>query len=237
MDKIKSIGWLAGLGESNNDPCAIADAHGDLGGKSYGAFQFNSRDGIVDDFVSWAKGYQGPLSNYGRVLSESTIGSRSFDNKWQELGTIDKDGFYKLQNDFAVLRYYEPTLEILIKKLGLDLNTRSYAIRQVAMSRSVQYSTYWMPELFTEGFKFAKYNYPGVQAESVNSIADYYLISGIYDFLSYDIHMATEGADGLWHSPKDWANGSREIMDGLQNRFIREKLTAFDILNTEYAKK
>ena len=236
MDNIKLIGWLAGEGESNNDPCAIADSDGDLGGKSYGAFQFNSRDGIVDDFVNWAKGYGGPLANYGKVLSVYTIGSRSFDEKWVELGRIDRDGFYKLQNDFAVLRYYEPCVDVLRRKLGLDLNARSFALRQVAMSRSVQYSTYWIPELFKKGFEFAIHNYPGVIAESVAALPDYYLISGIYDFLLQDIFQATKGNDGLWHSPDDWANGSRSIMDGLQARFIREKLTAFEILNKEYKK-
>ena len=28
MDNVKLIGWLAGEGESNNDPCAIAGSEG-----------------------------------------------------------------------------------------------------------------------------------------------------------------------------------------------------------------
>jgi hypothetical protein len=56
-----NLGYLSGIGESNNDPGIISSGIGDIGGKSYGAFQFASSIGIPLDFVRWLENHNGDM--------------------------------------------------------------------------------------------------------------------------------------------------------------------------------
>ena len=43
--------------EAGGDPASVSSGSGDLGGRSYGSYQFSSSAGIVDDFVEWLCNY------------------------------------------------------------------------------------------------------------------------------------------------------------------------------------
>lgn len=58
------LGDLSKQYESSGDPANVSSGYGDLGGRSYGMYQFASNMGIVDAFVDWAKEQPDPLGNY-----------------------------------------------------------------------------------------------------------------------------------------------------------------------------
>ena len=51
-NEARGVGLTAAKYESNLNPGAISNTSGDYGGKSYGAWQFSSRTGSLDSFIS-----------------------------------------------------------------------------------------------------------------------------------------------------------------------------------------
>ena len=87
---IEKIAVLARKYESNGDPACVANNPGDLGGISYGLYQFASKVGVVDKFVDW-------LCNYpDEALANYKVNSDDFINQWDELGTVDPGNFLML---------------------------------------------------------------------------------------------------------------------------------------------
>lgn len=229
------ITYLSAKYEASANPGTISGGIGDLGGASYGAFQFNSRDDIVTEFLVWVQNnIEEPLRNYATVLLELGVYSDEFDEKWREIAEIDPQGFLSLQSAYAKTMYFDPAVNRMINKTGVDITKRTQTLQAVLMSRAIQYSSYWMPELFEHGVRFAKENYNGLEAVTgIDDCPDYYLISGIYDYLHADACNAYRLSSGLYHSPDDWSNGSYDVIGGLKNRFISEKLDAFAMLEEE----
>ena len=73
---VEKISSLSAKYESNGNSACVANNAGDLGGISYGKYQFASKIGSVDKFVDWLKNYPDEkLANYGRVLAANKINS------------------------------------------------------------------------------------------------------------------------------------------------------------------
>ena len=231
------IARLSAMHESNVNPGAISDGSGDLGGASYGAFQFNSRDDIVSNFLNWVvDNYPDEaLRNYAVVLSRYTVYSDAFNEKWVEIANADSEGFYKIQAAYAKALYFEPAVDNIIDKLGVDVRNRSKALQSVLMCRAIQYHPRWMPELFQSGVQYAIDNY-GDNVKGVTCLddcPDRFVISGIYEYLYTDGSRAYQTSTGNYHSPDDWVNGSADVVNSLMNRFKNERAEALDILDQE----
>ena len=217
------LGDLSKQYESSGDPAIVSSGCGDLGGRSYGMYQFASNRGVVAAFVAWAEDQPEPLGNYGLALEENyPINSDEFVEKWRELGNVDPVGFAQLQHDYAKQVYYDQAVTVLLDNFGIDVNSRSEALQQVLWSRAVQYSSGNMLELFSDACKLAE--------QEIESINDNDLIYNIYELLIQDGNQAYQKSNGLWHSPDDWLNGSRGIIDGLVNRFYNERNDALAML-------
>lgn len=214
--------------ESSGDPASISSGAGDLGGVSYGIYQLASNTGSVDSFVNWLKSYpDAALANYGRVLGAYAVNSNGFKQQWREIGTIDPGNFTKLQNEYAKTVYFDGAAKQL-RSAGYDITSKSIAMQAVLFSRSVHYGPGNMVELYKEAIK--RLNYPNLSY--VDDVRfDYGVIANIYDFLVTECDMAYQLANGLYHSPKDWANGSYTVVKvGLRNRFKNEKADALAML-------
>jgi len=214
--------------EASGDAGAVSDGSGDLGGISYGIYQLSSTAGSVQNFVSFACNYSNSdLANYGNVLSQYDVNSDQFISEWKSLGENDQNGFSKLQDEYAKSVYYDSAVYNL-KNHYYNADDRSEAIQAVIMSRSVQYSAGNIVELFTEAVHRLGYD----NLSYVNdSKYDGQMISAVYDFLVDECDNATESSNGLYHSQKDWANGSYSVVKiGLKNRFINEKQDALNML-------
>lgn len=78
---------------------AISSGKGDLGGKSYGVYQFASNEAVsssLRDFVNWSKNVHGPT-----LKQAGAIASSSFDAAWKKLALDSNKDFGILQENFA----------------------------------------------------------------------------------------------------------------------------------------
>lgn len=218
--------------EAGGDPATVSSGSGDLGGRSYGIYQFSSTAGVVDDFIEWLCKYpEDCYANYGRVLKAAyPVNSPNFVSTWINIGTVDAGGFARLQNEYAGDKYYNAAYWAL-KNRGYDMEKHSEAMRAVLFSRAIQYGPGNMYELYTEAVR--RLGYPNLSYVDDKAF-DRAMIENIYDFLADECQNAYQLSSGSYHSPKDWANGSYTVVKvGLLNRFRNEKQDALDLLAQE----
>jgi len=99
-------------------------------------------------------------------------------------------GFLAMQHAFVREMYYEPARAALLG-LGLDIDGRSAALRQVVWSAAVQYGPGWIGELFAEAAALA--------GKEASDLDDATLIANIY---------AVRASDG-------WTAGSPSLRPSL----------------------
>lgn len=123
--------------ESRGDIAAIGYDHS--GGWSYGAFQLASRMGSVANFLRFLEKYDSFLFNYltfagGNIGAVN--GSVKFKAAWKQLSAVHGYIFAKAQEEFLLEQYYAPAVRAL-QKIGFDIEVRSTALSNVALSLSV----------------------------------------------------------------------------------------------------
>ena len=221
--------------EAGGDPGCVSTGSGDLGGVSYGIYQFSSTKGSAYEFAEWASHNENQTyAMYGAELAQYSAYSQEFQDVWKRIGDEDPDGFAELQGLFAKERYYDPAAKLL-KSAGYDIETKSNAMKSVLFSRAIQYGAGNMVELYTEAVHCMYNNktkdYTGWPNLSYvdDKQFDYDMIAAIYDFLVQECDEADFNGTCM-HSPKDWCNGSSRVIDGLRNRFVHEKEDALELL-------
>lgn len=225
--KIEKIAVLARKYESNGDPACVANNPGDLGGISYGLYQFASKVGAVRKFVDWLKNYPDKaLANYGRVLDENEINSDKFIDTWKHLGAVDPGNFGNLQDEYIKAEYYDVAAKKLADKF-FDVNKHSDALKAVVLARAVQNGATGCANLFEIACR--KLNQPNLSYVN-DSWFDGDLIGAIYDYLIVECDLAQPDASGIWRSPDDFCHGSKDIILALRSRFVRERADALSML-------
>ena len=224
---IDIVAQLARKYESSGDPGAVSSGRGDIGGISYGLYQFASNVGVVDDFVEWLCNYHDDaLANYGRVLAQHEVNSQGFISQWKELGRLDPGNFGRLQDEYIKEQYYD-TASQRLKKENFDIEKHSNALRSVLLSRSIQNGPGGCVKLFKIACE--RLGHP-----NLSYVDDVYfdrdMISSIYDFLIEECDSAVMKDDGYYHSTYDFCHGGKNVINGLRNRFINEKEDALNLL-------
>lgn len=198
------LGDLSAQYESNGDPGAISSGAGDAGGKSYGSYQFASSAGVPQEFVEWL--CDNNRQPFCSILSQPSVGSLEFDIAWLKLAKDFPNEFANVQHEFIFRRYYVPAAGNLAQ-IGIYLDNRSEALRQVVWSRAVQYSPEWMADLFNEAAELAR--------QDLSEMSDQDLIFYIYEANLTD---------------PDWTAGSPDLRPGLFDRFVAERQDALAML-------
>ena len=203
------IGSLSAKYESGDDPAAVSQDSNDGGGRSYGIYQFSSAAGKVQDFVSYLQEREQPWKNYGDVLA--TAGDptcdQSFVDQWEEIGTVDPDGFAQLQDNYVKPQYFDAGSQILLDKYGFDISGHSDALKAVLWSNCVQHGPTYGAEVFQDAANLA--------GQDINSISDYDLIYNIYEVKLTDM---------------SWSSGSPADRPGLFARWQNERQDALNLL-------
>jgi hypothetical protein len=197
------LGSMSARYESNGDAGAIGRNAGDAGGASYGAYQFAANVGVPEDFVEWLgeEGYEG--ASVLRRAGEP--GTAEFDEAWQQVAAADPTGFYSMQHRYVEVMYYQPAKAALLDA-GVDIGSRSAALRQVAWSAAVQYGSGYVAELFQSA--------AGLVDATPAELDDGTLIECIY---------AVRASD-------EWTAGSPGLRPGLRARFAEECREALGML-------
>lgn len=216
--------------ESNDDPSMVSSGIGDVGGISYGCYQFASNIGTVNKFIDWLCQYQNKsLANYGTVLKQNyPINNNNFINTWQYLGTVDPGNFKMLQDEFVLNQYYYPLFQRFQAKY-FNIDKHSLAMKAVIISRSIQNGPTGCINLTelacTEMLEYQNLSYVD------DKYFDDQLIEAIYDFLIEECdNVYYDSYYGYYQSPYKFCHGSRSVIYGLKNRFIHEKQDALNLL-------
>lgn len=114
-------------------PGTVSTGSGDPGGVSYGSYQMASKMGVVQRFVSqpgfkWASDFQGLAA-----------GTAPFTACWKRIAVDETDAFQSAQHAFIKKSHYDLLAAKILADDGLDVNTRSGALRDVVWSTAVQH--------------------------------------------------------------------------------------------------
>ena len=130
----EALGSLSAKYETGGrGPGVVSTGVGDPGGVSYGSYQMASKMGVVQRFVS-QPGF--PWANDFRNLA---AGSAQFTAVWKRIAAEQTTDFQNAQHDFIKKSHYDLLAAKILAEDGLDVNTRSRALRDVVWSTSVQH--------------------------------------------------------------------------------------------------
>ena len=141
------LGELASRYEGG-DAGAIVYNSGDIGGKSYGAYQFASAYGAPLSFALWCQKSENEYyRQIGQMLEAAYYDGgagygNNFDNAWKTLAKENYDGFLACQRYYVNAEYYQSIVDKISEDVpGFDIHNYSIALRNVFLSRAIQHGT------------------------------------------------------------------------------------------------
>ncbi len=210
------LGKLSAKYESNGNSLCVSSGVGDLGGKSYGAYQFASTYDVPEDFMQWCRDSGESYKVYiADRLCEHVLYTEGFDECWQ---SFEKDKFLVVQHEYVKEKYYDVACELL-KAQYFNAEKHSKAMQDVIWSRAVQYGPAEVPNLFNESLDVI-YGGPYPNLSYVDNFAfDYDLIVAIYN-----TNKSSE-----WIS----ASLSEDVRNGVLSRMDAEQSEALKMFSDE----
>lgn len=200
---------------SGGDPGRVSNPKGDPGGVSYGVHQMSSRKGTVAAFLASPDG-----SRWSGEFSGLAPGSDEFSRKWQQVAAREPSSFRAAQETYITRTHYTASARSIAKRTGLDIGTRSEALRQVAYSTAVHHGPSGGAAIFAKAVartdKLFPRNDPRYEAS---------LINGIYDVRT-DFWVSKRNAE-LNIGLKDRARTSNNVVT---NRLPDERRRALSLL-------
>jgi len=151
-------------------PGTVSSGNGDPGGVSYGTYQLAGNLGRPQQF----------LANEGRAwaaeFGSAAPGSASFTATWKAIAAREPERFEAAQHAYIERTHYGVQVSHVQGATGLDLSTRSAALKDVAWSTSVQHG----PETNAIVKAMARVEAQGINP-SDGQAYDRALINAIYD--------------------------------------------------------
>jgi hypothetical protein len=131
------LGALSEKFESGNNPGAIGNIAGDIGGISYGSYQLASNAGMVGSFMNHIKdsdpeAYKKLQAAGGDAAARQ--GTPEFTAAWKALAKDPK--FAADQTDFMKKTQYDPAAQNIKNTTGLDVNARSQELQRVLFTQT-----------------------------------------------------------------------------------------------------
>lgn len=136
------LGSLSAKYESNGDPSSISEGK-DIGGVSYGAYQFSSYYGVPMEFARWCISSGEGVRTGQRLIDAFTLDSNTygenFNAVWKAIAKEDAQSFLVLQHNYTKVCYYDKMVAKLEKQVsGFDIDDYTIAFKNVIWSRAVQ---------------------------------------------------------------------------------------------------
>jgi len=130
-DETLSLGRLSAKYESGGrGPETVSTGIGDPGGVSYGTYQLASALDNADRFVQ---------KYYPAEFKGLKGGTPEFTAEWKKLVAKDPQAFHRNEHEFIKQTHYEPQAKLIRSELGIDLDSRSAALRDVVWSCAVHH--------------------------------------------------------------------------------------------------
>ncbi|MBW9172251.1 vgrg protein [Clostridium estertheticum] len=198
------LGLTSAKYESNLNPAAISNTLGDYGGKSYGAWQFSSKTGSLDSFISSLKIKDKEI--YSRLTEakakDGNEFGKNFDQTWTSIALCNKDKFLKLQQNSIKGNYYDVAAAELKQKYGFDISKKSGALKESLLSTVVQHGVTGTLSVFS------KLNLKNSDKNIIN-----------------DLYNERQKVDVYFR------DSSQAVKQSVYNRFTREKQDMLNMLN------
>ncbi len=137
------LGTVSAQYESNGDPGLISGGDGDLGGASYGAYQFASAYNIPYTFAKWCVS-SGTDKTIGNTLlaayeKDGNKLGENFNIAWEQIADKDATVFLKTQRLYVKAKYYDPAVTALKQHFNLDVSSYGIAFKNAVWSRTLQH--------------------------------------------------------------------------------------------------
>ncbi len=209
-----SLGILSAKFETGGrGPGTVSSGTGDAGGVSYGSYQMTSKNGgTVAQFVAQ------PDFPQRAEFANLTPGSPAFTQKWKQIAQSHPDEFQASQHAFIRKTHYDP-LVAKTKADGLDVSSRSFALRNVIWSTAVQHGP----------------NTPVVKRalDALRSKDAFNLADSQFDKNLIHAIYAERGRKDAQGNLVHFSRNSPQVQQGVANRFISEEKDALKMLANE----
>ncbi|WPB79553.1 LysM peptidoglycan-binding domain-containing protein [Archangium violaceum] len=157
-----------------------------------------------------------PAAQPQAALSGHAPGTEEFGAAWQELAARAPQGFDQAQHDYVQATHYDVAAAGIQRNTGIDLSTRSAALRDVAWSTAVQHGPGRADDIFATA----------LAGRDPATVTDEELIQGIY------AERGRRNGDGeLAH----FSSSSARVQAGVAERFVNEQASALEMLRQERA--
>ncbi|MGO9022237.1 MAG: hypothetical protein ACLQVJ_28195 [Syntrophobacteraceae bacterium] len=145
------------------------------GGTSYGTYQISSRAGTMKLFIDYLSDQAPDLANKLKAAGSANTGNTSgkMPAVWKKVATHDPVRFAKLQYDFIEKSHYQPAVQEISDRTGLDISKAPRALQEVLWSTAVQHGPNGAAKIFTKAIKRTQAKNDGVKiAQLIGSIYD-----------------------------------------------------------------
>lgn len=130
-DTSLTLGRLSAKYESGGrGPEVVSTGKGDPGGVSYGTYQLASALGNADRFVQ---------KHFSSTFKGLKGGTPEFTEVWKKTVAKNPKAFHRKEHEYIKETHYEPQVKLIEKELGIDLEKRSAALRDVVWSCAVHH--------------------------------------------------------------------------------------------------
>lgn len=198
------LGKLSAEYESNGDVGSIANNSGDIGGKSYGIWQLASNTGSLASFMNWVKDTD--PNTYASLenakLKDGDSFGKNFDLQWKSLASSSPKEFGNLQFNYIKENYYDAAAKKIYASTGVDINSRSAALKNVLWSTAVQHGAQGAASIFS------KINLKDSDSSVISSIYNERQKVNVY-----------------------FRDSSQAVKNSVYNRFASEKNQALEMLD------
>jgi len=118
---------------SGRGPGTVSTGSGDPGGVSYGSYQMATKTGTVARFVTHSD------FRWRNEFLNLSPGTAPFTARWKNIASTEPAAFQAAQHEFIKRTHYDLLAAKILSENGLDVNTRSRAVRDAVWSTSVQH--------------------------------------------------------------------------------------------------
>lgn len=206
------IGGLSEHYESGGrGPGTVSSGAGDPGGVSYGTYQLAGNMNRPQQFLA------NEGSRWAAEFGGARPGTAAFSAAWREIAAREPEAFEAAQHDYIQRTHYQVQADQVRTQTGVDVTSRSAALRDVVWSTSVQHG----PETQVIARAMANVSAQGV-APGDGQAYDRALINAIYDERG-----RRDASGGLAY----FTSASASVQASVANRFADERRDALTMLN------
>jgi len=179
------------------------------GGTSYGQYQIAAKTGTMDAFVKFLDTNAPDIAARLKSAGPSDTGGKTgrMPEEWKQIAAEDPKRFEALQHEFIRVNNYSPAAKSIVLTSGVDVSSRSHALREVLWSTAVQHGPSGAERIFSKAIDTA-------QASKTGQDFDKAVIEEVYT-----IRQRQFGSHG------------RRIREAVTARFQDEKSSAIAMLN------